>query len=127
MVIVIKSCRSARFDFVSERLMPSAIQHLGEPVSNECRTAIADLEPKSLRTFTPSQAVIARGSGIYIWTVDGRRLFDFTSGVLVANLGHNSTSWMNRFFRNMNWPATLPENQPWFPALPMNVYNAITP
>src|ERR1700722_15573587 len=106
--------------------MSTAIQHQGETASNSCRDTIAAVEPKSLRTFTPSLAVIERSSGVYLWTVEGRRLFDFTSGVLVANLGHNSTSWMNRFCRNMNWPKALPENQQWFSALPMNIYNAIT-
>ena len=46
-------------------------------------------EPKALRTYTPTQAVLARSAGVYHWTPEGRRLYDFTSGVLVANLGHN--------------------------------------
>ena len=43
----------------------------------------------ALRTFTPTQAVIAKSAGVFHWTADGRKLYDFTSGVLVANLGHN--------------------------------------
>ena len=117
----------ARFDPNSGRSMSTTIQHQGETASNNCRTIIANVEPKSLRTFTPTQAVIARSSGVFLWTIEGRRLFDFTSGVLVANLGYNSTSWSRRFWRNMNWPATHPDEQQWFSALPMNSYNAITP
>ncbi len=106
--------------------MSTSIQHQGETASNAYRETIGRVEPKSLRTFTPSQAVIARSSGVFLWTAEGRRLCDFTSGVLVTNLGHNSTSWMDRFRRNMNWPAALPDKERWFSALPMNIYNAIT-
>ena len=66
------------------------------------------IEPRALRTYTPTQAVIARSAGVYHWTADGRRLFDFTSGVLVSNLGHNPTSWMIRFSRYMGWPHPYP-------------------
>ena len=66
-----------------------AVHFEHEPMSNEVRTSIASHEPHSLRTFTPSQAVLARSAGVFHWTPEGRRLFDFTSGLLVANLGHN--------------------------------------
>ena len=59
----------------------------------EAAEIVAQVEPKSLRTFTPTQAVIARSAGVFHWTADGRRLYDFTSGVLVSNLGHNPTRW----------------------------------
>jgi 4-aminobutyrate aminotransferase-like enzyme len=107
--------------------MPLGIQHPGESGSNANRASISESEPICLRTFTPSQAVIARSSGIYHWTVEGRRVYDFTSGVLVANLGHNSTSWTRRFWENMGWPKALPGGESWFSALPMNAYNAVTP
>jgi 4-aminobutyrate aminotransferase-like enzyme len=103
------------------------IQHLREDQSNADRVAISRVEPRTLRTFTPSQAVLAKSAGVFHWTPEGRRLYDFTSGVLVANLGHNPTSWMQRFAKNMGWPYRLDEEQPYFPALPMNAYNAITP
>jgi 4-aminobutyrate aminotransferase-like enzyme len=64
-----------------------------EDESAAIRAAIARTEPQSLRTFTPSLAVIARSEGSYHFTPEGRRLADFTSGVLVANLGHNPTRW----------------------------------
>ncbi len=62
--------------------MSNAIEFPGEDKSNADRRAIAQHEPISLRTFTPSQAVVAKSSGIYHYTADGRRLYDYTSGVL---------------------------------------------
>ena len=64
-------------------------------------------EPRSLRTFTPSLAVLAKSAGVFHWTPEGRQLYDYTSGVLVSNLGHNPTTWMQRFVRHMGW------NIPW--------------
>jgi 4-aminobutyrate aminotransferase-like enzyme len=99
-----------------------------EPTSNRERTAIGALEPKSLRTFTPSQAVLARSAGVFHWTPEGRRLYDFTSGVLVANLGHNPRTWMERFWRYLGWPDGVSAHTgEYFPALTMTAYNAITP
>jgi 4-aminobutyrate aminotransferase-like enzyme len=115
--------------------MTTAIHHLEEGSSNNIRAAVARFEPKSLRTYTPTQAVLARSAGIYHWTPEGRRLYDFTSGVLVTNLGHNPTSWMKRFVDYMGWPAGFwgPEKAGsngmptgFFDALPMNAYNAVT-
>jgi len=91
-------------------------------------------EPRSLRTYTPTQAVFCRSAGVYHWTPEGRRLYDFSSGVLVANLGHNPVSWMRRFVEYMDW-----KDAPWnsrnaaadgaagyFSALPLTTYNAVT-
>jgi len=124
------------------------LHHPHEPTSNEKRALTARVEPRALRTFTPTQAVIAQSAGIYHWTPEGRRLYDFTSGVLVANLGHNPISWMERFTRFMGWPQAvhgdggtrrlreetlaigsmpppdIPES--FFSALPLTAYNAIT-
>ena len=125
-------------------MTPCPIKHPREPASNTARAAALTVEPKSLRTFTPSQAVLARSAGVYHWTPEGRRLFDFTSGVLVANLGHNPISWMERFCSYMAWPYRTQENgreishdatsnvpmvvpDGYFPALAMTTYNAVTP
>ncbi|MDN4517742.1 aminotransferase class III-fold pyridoxal phosphate-dependent enzyme [Mycolicibacterium austroafricanum] len=35
------------------------------------------------------QLVIERGQGCYIWTVDGKKLFDATAGLWHANIGHS--------------------------------------
>ena len=82
-----------------------AIHHTGEPGANGYRDRAAQVEPRSLRTFTPTQAVLAASAGVFHWTPEGRRLYDFTSGVLVANLGHNPRAWMQRYVQYMGWPA----------------------
>ena len=84
------------------------IQFPHEPQSNAARLVIAEHEAVAARTFTPSQAVLARSAGIYHWTPEGRRLYDFTSGVLVANLGHNPLNWSRRWAHYLGWqPADL--------------------
>src|SRR5262249_16688706 len=88
---------------------------------------------KCLRTFTPSQAVLAKSAGVFHWTPEGRKLFDFSSGVLVANLGHNPAVWMQKFAAYMGWSGSpwqggeKGQNADYFAALPMTAYNAITP
>src|SRR5262249_31131104 len=89
----------------------------------------------ALRTYTATQAVIASSAGIFHWTPEGRRLYDFTSGVLVANLGHNPASWMKRFWEDMAWSAVTAQRdyngrpeapQTFLSCLPMTAYNAVT-
>ena len=81
-----------------EEPMTAPLHHPHEPSSNAVRDRRhRQYEPEPLRTYTPTQAVLARSAGVFHWTPEGRRLFDFTSGVLVANLGHNPQSWMQRF------------------------------
>jgi 4-aminobutyrate aminotransferase-like enzyme len=105
--------------------------HPNESGSNATRDQAARFEPKALRTYTPTQAVLARSAGVYHWTPEGRRLYDFTSGVLVANLGHNPEAWMTRFTDYMGWRAhatgkALPSPPGFFSALTMTAYNAVT-
>ena len=71
--------------------------------------------------------MLARSAGVFHWTPEGRRLYDFTSGVLVANLGHNPAGWMQRFIAHMGWTAGPPSaRRRLLPALPMTAYNAVT-
>jgi 4-aminobutyrate aminotransferase/(S)-3-amino-2-methylpropionate transaminase len=109
--------------------MAAAPRHAHESSSNSTRDLAACYEPHALRTYTPTQAVLARSRGIFHWTPEGRRLYDFTSGVLVTNLGHNPASWMRRFTGYMGWSDAdwTSTAEPYFPALPFNAYNAITP
>jgi 4-aminobutyrate aminotransferase-like enzyme len=112
--------------------MTSPLHHANESASNEFRDGVCRFEPRSLRTYTPTQAVLASSAGVFHWTPEGRRLYDFTSGVLVANLGHNSETWMRRFVRHMNWPPSIAPTQAsspngYFRALPLTAYNAVTP
>jgi 4-aminobutyrate aminotransferase-like enzyme len=121
----------------------SAIQHPGEPRGNAVRAILQQLEPRTQRTYTPTQAVLARSAGIFHWTPDGRRLYDFTSGVLVANLGHNPQLWLERFWHYLGWssawreiangsapgtsfPGAQQAGQPFAVAVPLTSYNALT-
>src|SRR6516225_7547548 len=113
--------------------MTTPLHHPKESTSNAARDLVAQYEPRALRTYTPTQAVLARSAGIFHWTPEGRRLYDFTSGVLVTNLGHNPESWMRRFSGYMGWTEQQAKTNPlptvgaFFPALPFSAYNAITP
>lgn len=121
-------------------MTPTPIRHPGEPASDADRETATRVEPRSLRTYTPTLAVLARSAGTFHWTADGRRLYDFTSGVLVTNLGHHPIRWARRFTRYLGWP---PEGFPeadgeypgpdgpaapagYFPAVPVSAYNAVT-
>jgi 4-aminobutyrate aminotransferase-like enzyme len=109
--------------------MTTVPSHPNEPTSNSFRDRGGRFEARSLRTYTPTQAVLARSSGVFHWTPEGRRLYDFTSGVLVANLGHNPVSWMRRFMQYMGWhlPDQLTDGAGgFFEAAPMTAYNALT-
>jgi|YNPBryunderm2012_1023409.scaffolds.fasta_scaffold05366_3 4-aminobutyrate aminotransferase-like enzyme len=86
-------------------VLPPRIEHAQEPKGNHIRHILHFGEPKSLRTYTPTQAALVRASGVWLWTADGRPLYDFTSGVLVANLGHYPRSWTRKWFALMGWPV----------------------
>src|SRR5215471_8837255 len=108
------------------------MRHPHETESNKIRHDIFDFEPRSLRTYTPTLAVLAHSAGVFHWTPDGRRLYDFTSGVLVANLGHNPEPWMKRFTEYLGWRAyaagkSEPAPAGFFSSLPLTAYNAVTP
>jgi 4-aminobutyrate aminotransferase-like enzyme len=104
---------------------PAAIAHAGEEQSNSLRRRLAEVEPAALRTFTPSLAVFARSAGSYHWTPEGRMLADFSSGVLVMNLGHNPTRWWKRVleYLGLNHLGAAGE---YCHAVTLNAYNAAT-
>jgi 4-aminobutyrate aminotransferase-like enzyme len=103
------------------------VVHPGESRSNKIRRGVLEGEPLALRTFTPTQTVIAKSAGVFHWTADGRKLYDYSSGVLVANLGHNHAEWQKRFVKYMGWPeAAALDGKPYFEALPLTAYNAMT-
>ncbi len=104
------------------------IEFPGEDKSNQIRQTVGNAEPHSLRTYTPSQAVLAQSAGVFHWTPEGRRLYDYASGVLVANLGHNPVGWMKPFRKYLGWTDDVlngPDDG-FFPAGSMTAYNAIT-
>jgi 4-aminobutyrate aminotransferase/(S)-3-amino-2-methylpropionate transaminase len=100
------------------------IEHPGEKRSNEVRRQIGEREPISLRTYTPTQIAIAKSAGVFHWTVDGRKIYDYTSGVLVSNLGHNPAGWQKKFLGYMGWTGAPPADG-YFQAVPLTAYNAI--
>lgn len=109
--------------------MTTAIQFDNENQSNAIREDLFQTEPLALRTFTPSQAVLAKSAGCYHWTPEGRRLYDYTSGVLVANLGHNPRRWMKRFSEYLGWKPehiTGEGDGDYFEAATLTAYNAVT-
>ncbi|HEX4131626.1 MAG TPA: aminotransferase class III-fold pyridoxal phosphate-dependent enzyme [Pirellulales bacterium] len=110
---------------IVESNVPAPIEHPAEPQSNEIRRRLAAVEPHGLRTFTPSQAVLARSAGCYHWTPEGRKLADFTSGVLVMNLGHNPTRWWQRVLGCLNL-TQLNATELFTAAITLNGYNALT-
>ncbi len=103
----------------------AAIQHPGEEQSNDLRRRVNDVEPRALRTFTPSLAVLAKSAGSYHWTPEGRKLADFTSGVLVANLGHNPTRWWQRVIEYMGLKS-IKQGGEFADAVTLTAYNAVT-
>ena len=107
--------------------MTASVHHANETTSNSDRDLVMRFEPRSLRTFTPSQAVLAKSAGVFHWTPEGRKLFDFSSGVLVANLGHNPSAWMQKFVGYMGWNDSPWKQGSYFNAPPLTAYNAVTP
>lgn len=101
------------------------VEFEGEQKSNELRRRIATVEPRSQRTFTSSLAVFDRSAGSYHWTPEGRKLADFASGVLVANLGHNPARWWQRVLDYMGLNA-LPQDSQFVPMKTLTAYNAVT-
>jgi 4-aminobutyrate aminotransferase-like enzyme len=110
-----------------EPAMTQPIVFPGENLSNAVRESIALTEPRSFRTYTPTQLVIHRSAGLYHYTPEGRRLADFTSGVLVANLGHQPTKWLRRLQDYAGWTAeAINTEEPYVLAPPLTAYNAIS-
>jgi 4-aminobutyrate aminotransferase-like enzyme len=108
--------------------MTPPLHHDHEDASNTIRDGLSKYEPRCLRTYTPTQAVLAKSGGVFHWTPEGRRLYDFTSGVLVANLGHNLQRWLARLMDLTGWSrAGSGKSEMFSPAPPLTAYNATTP
>ena len=109
--------------------MPT-IRFDGEQQSNAARETIGTKEPIALRTYTPTLAVLAKSAGVFHWTPEGRRLYDYSSGVLVANLGHNPRGWMKRFAGYLGWYPELitddAQTEGYFEGVGLTAYNAVT-
>ncbi|MDX1945264.1 MAG: aspartate aminotransferase family protein [Pirellulaceae bacterium] len=104
---------------------PAPIEHSGEEASNDIRRRLLAVEPHCIRTFTPSMAVLAKSAGSYHWTPEGRKLADFSSGVLVMNLGHNPTRWWQRVVEYLALDKLKGAGE-FCQAVTLNAYNAVT-
>ena len=110
---------------MSESPPAESINHEGENESNDLRSQVYRDEPIAIRTYTPSLAVLSHSAGSYHWTPEGRKLADFSSGVLVANLGHNQSDWWRRVLRYLQLEG-LESAEEFVQAAPLTAYNAIT-
>ncbi len=100
--------------------------HDDEPISNGLRQRLSAVEPLGQRTYTPSLAVIGQSAGSYVWTPEGRQLADFTSGVLVANLGHNPRRWWQRVCEYLQLPSDRSSDDTYIRMIPLTAYNGVT-
>ena len=89
------------------------VQHVDEEKSNEVRKLAFQYIGRGHKTYTPTQLVIKKAEGVYLWNAEGRKLIDFASGVLVANLGHNHPYFEEGFRKYTH-------------GLPRNAYNTLT-
>lgn len=90
------------------------ILHPDEINGNHYRELWTRYVGRGQQTYTPSKIVIDKAKGVHLWTVDGRRLTDFTSGVLVSNLGYAHPKFEIKF-------------KEYYKQLPRNTYNMISP
>jgi len=104
----------------------TAILHPEEDESNRFRERLAETEPECLRTRTTSMAVLEKSAGSYHFTPEGRKLADFTSGVLVANLGHHPKRWWKRTMEYMGL-SDLSGGEGFHEGVTLTSYNAVTP
>jgi ornithine--oxo-acid transaminase len=52
-------------------------------------TLLIELEDKyGAHNYHPLPVVLSRGSGVYVWDVDGKQYFDFLSAYSAVNQGH---------------------------------------
>ncbi len=71
-------------------------QHRGEEQSNDYRRRLAAGRAAVPAHLHAEPGGARQSAGSYHWTPEGRKLADFSSGVLVTNLGHNPTRWWQR-------------------------------
>ena len=89
------------------------IQIPSENQSNEIRQKLSQLVTKGQKTYTPTQLVVENAEGIWLQNMEGVKLMDFASGVLVANLGHQHPYFEQKLSNYAN-------------GLPRNAYNLLT-
>ncbi len=90
------------------------VQHENEPLGNAIRKQMSRYIGVGQSTYTPTEIVVEKARGRCLYTVDGRRLWDFTSGVLVQNLGYAHAKFEKYVARYKK-------------GLPRNMYNMVSP
>ena len=83
--------------------MTETLHHPHESTSNAVRDRLARYEPRTLRTYTPTQAVLAHSAGVFHWTPEGRRALRFLVGRARRQSRTQSASWMQQFIQYMGW------------------------
>jgi 4-aminobutyrate aminotransferase-like enzyme len=91
-----------------------SIRHPREPKGNAVRGRLGKCVGRGQRTYTPSQLAVEKAKGCWLWTVDGRKLIDFTSGVLVVNLGYAHAGFERLYKKYLG-------------GLPRSSYNMVAP
>ncbi|CAF1617749.1 unnamed protein product, partial [Didymodactylos carnosus] len=59
-----------------------------QSVSPKTRSIIEREERYGAHNYHPLPVVIEKGSGVYVWDVDGKKYFDFLSAYSAVNQGH---------------------------------------
>jgi 4-aminobutyrate aminotransferase-like enzyme len=98
---------------VAETASAAAATREGEPRANDIRQRLNASQCIGQRTFTPTQLVVDKAKGVVLTSADGRQFIDYTSGVLVANLGHGNPDFERKY-------------QQYSEGLPRNAYNMVT-
>ena len=63
----------------------------GDPVeTHETRGSEPQMISALLPNYARADLAFERGEGAWLWTVDGRRLLDFGSGIATASVGHGN-------------------------------------
>lgn len=62
--------------------------HTSHEVSDRTRAIIELEERHGAHNYHPLPVALARGAGVHVWDVDGKRYFDFLSGYSSVNQGH---------------------------------------
>lgn len=55
-----------------------------------------------MTTHRPMQVALSKADGVYIWDIEGRRYYDFTSCLSTVNIGHRHPNVLNALFDQVN-------------------------
>lgn len=55
-----------------------------------------------MTTHRPMPVALSKAEGVYIWDVEGKRYYDFTSCLSTVNIGHRHPNVVNALFDQVN-------------------------